>query len=62
LKDEKFGRRETDGFHALLTGLVAAHSDDEKLMNEGFRLFDNLYAYYQRQRRKNSPAGNKAKQ
>jgi hypothetical protein len=52
LKDEKFARRETDGFNALLTGLVAAHPDDDQRMNEGFRLFDNLYAFYQRQKAK----------
>lgn len=51
LKDEKFGRSETDGFKALLTGLVAAHLDDNQRMNEGLRLFDNLYAYYHRQKR-----------
>jgi hypothetical protein len=51
LKDKKFSRSETDGFNALLTGLVAAHPDDDQRMNEGRRLFDNLYAYYQRQKR-----------
>jgi hypothetical protein len=51
LKDEKFGRSETDGINALLTGLVASHPDDDQRMNEGLRLFDNLYAYYQRQKR-----------
>jgi hypothetical protein len=51
LKDGKFGRRETDGFSALLTGLVAAHPEDDRRMAEGFRLFDNLYAYFQRQKR-----------
>jgi hypothetical protein len=51
LKDEKFGRNETGGINALLTGLVAAHPDDDLRMMEGFRLFENLYAYYQRQKR-----------
>jgi len=51
LKDGKFGRSETDGLNALLTGLVAAHPDDDLRMSEGLRLFDNLYAYYQRQER-----------
>lgn len=50
LKDEKFGRRETVGFNALLTGLVVAQPDDDLRMTEGLRLFDNLYAYYQRQK------------
>ena len=51
LKDEKFGRSETFGFNALLTGLVAEHPDDNERINEGFRLFDNLYAYFNRQKR-----------
>jgi hypothetical protein len=51
LKDEKFGRSETDGLNALLTGLVTAHLDDDQRMDEGLHLFDNLYAYYQRQKR-----------
>jgi len=51
LKDEKYTRRETDGFNALLTGLVAAHPHDDQRMREGFRLFDNLYAYFHRQKR-----------
>jgi hypothetical protein len=51
LKEEKFGRRETVGFNALLTGLVAMQTDDNQRMTEGFKLFDNLYAYYQGQKR-----------
>lgn len=51
LKDSKFGRNETGGFSALLTGLVTTHPDDDLRMAEGLRLFDNLYAYYQRQKR-----------
>lgn len=48
LKDDKYGRVEKDGFSALLTGLVASHPGDEERMAEGFRLFENLYAYFQR--------------
>ena len=51
LKEEKFGRPETVGFNALLTGLVVAQPDDGLRMKEGFRLFENLFAYYQRQKR-----------
>lgn len=50
LKDEKYGRSETVGFNALLTGLVAAQPDDDRRMAEGLKLFDNLYAYYQRKK------------
>lgn len=48
LKDEKFGRREADGFNALLTGLVSSQPDDALRMEEGFRLFENLYTYFSR--------------
>ena len=51
LKDRKFDRSETDGFNALLSGLVAAQADDDQRMAEGYRLFENLYAYYQRRQR-----------
>lgn len=48
LKDRKFAHSETDGFCALLTGLVAAHPDDDRRMTEGYRLFENLYTYFER--------------
>ena len=47
LKDAKYARSETNGFYALLTGLVASQADDDLRMQEGFRLFENLYAYFQ---------------
>ena len=50
LKDEKYGHSEAEGFNALLTGLVASHPDDDQRLEEGVRLFDNLYAYFQRVR------------
>ena len=50
LKDSKYDRAETDGFNALLTGLAASEPDDDKRMTQGLQLFDNLYAYFQRQR------------
>lgn len=54
MKDNKFGRSETNGFQALLTGLVASQLDDYQRMDESARLFDNLYAYFQRSH--NDPA------
>jgi hypothetical protein len=45
LKDGKYNRAETDGFNALLTGLVASEPDDDKRMTQGLQLFDNLYAW-----------------
>ncbi len=50
LKDDKFGRGETGGFHALLTGLAVAQPDDDLRMTEGIRLFEHLYAYFQGQK------------
>lgn len=50
LKDNHYGHSETDGLNALLTGLVGSHPDDHQRMQEGFRLFENLYAYFQRKK------------
>lgn len=50
LKDHKYDRSETNGFNALLAGLVATEPDDDRRMAEGSRLFENLYAYFQRQK------------
>jgi hypothetical protein len=47
LKDSRYGRQETEGFRALLTGLVTSILDDARRLEEGARLFDNLYAYFQ---------------
>jgi len=54
LKDKKYGRSETSGFSALLAGLVASHPDDEQRLEEGIRLFDNLYTYFQRRKGEHS--------
>jgi len=51
LKDTKYDRSETSGFHALLSGLAASLPEDEQRMAEGSRLFDNLYAFFQRHKR-----------
>jgi hypothetical protein len=51
LKDGKYGRSETDGFSALLTGLAASQPGDEERMVDGLRLFENLYAYFHRKKR-----------
>ncbi len=48
LKDNKFSRKETEGFKAVVTGLVAAQPDDHQRILEGFSLFENLYAYFYR--------------
>ena len=48
LKDRKYGRPETDGIRALLSGLAASRPDDNDRLEEGFRFFENLYAFFQR--------------
>ena len=55
LKDDKYSRRETDGFRALLTGLVSSQPDDDQRLEEGIRLFENLFAYFQRRQGKSTP-------
>jgi hypothetical protein len=55
LKDKKYGRVETSGFNALLTGLVASNPDDEQRLEEGIRLFENLYAYFKRRQGESTP-------
>lgn len=57
LKDEKFGRSETGGVNALITGMVSAYTNDAQRMNEGLHLFDNLYAYYRRKKKEKFYAG-----
>lgn len=55
LKEKKYGRDETSGFCALLTGLVASHPDDEQRLEQGIRLFEDLFAYFQRRQGKSTP-------
>jgi hypothetical protein len=50
LKDRRYERAETDGFQALLTGLVAAHSDDDQRMLQGVQMFEHFYAFFLRRK------------
>ena len=50
LKDDRYARSETDGFKALLTGLASAESDDGIRLDRSIALFDNIYAYFHRQK------------
>jgi hypothetical protein len=52
LKDNKYGRVETHGLNALLTGLAASQPDDDQRMTEGIQIIEKLYAYFQRQKAK----------
>ncbi len=58
LKDAKYGRAETEGFSALLTGLAASHPDDEARMAEGLQLFENLYSYFRQHSKQSAPDKN----
>lgn len=47
-KDGKYGRAETAGVAALIEGIVARCDSDEERLREGFRVFDDLHAFYAR--------------
>lgn len=46
LKDDKFGRRETEGIDQIIIGLNQRLRDDKKLLERGMEVFDSLYQYY----------------
>jgi hypothetical protein len=48
LKDAKYEPSERDGFSAFLTGLVTSEAEDDRHMAQGFRVVENLCAYFQR--------------
>lgn len=50
LKDDRYKRPETDGLNALMTGLAASQPDDGERMEEGGRLLENMFAYFQHQK------------
>lgn len=52
LKENRYNRPETDGIKALLTGITSAEADDGLRMQAGFELFNNLYAFFIRQKQK----------
>jgi hypothetical protein len=51
LKDGKFGRPEAPGIERLITGICAAHKDDETRLARGAALFDDLYQSFARRGR-----------
>ena len=57
LKDAKYEPSERDGFSAFLTGLVTSEAEENRRMAEGFRVFENLYAYFQRNKAEQSSFG-----
>ncbi len=44
-KDDRFGRPETPGVAALISGIVAGHRDDEARLDRGAAVFDDLYEH-----------------
>lgn len=51
IKDEKFQREEAVGIDRLIAGLAMTHEADEDRLARGSAVFDDLYAYFQRQQR-----------
>ena len=47
LKDVKFGRPETEGVANLLAGIVAGTDDDERRLERGGDMFENLYRFFE---------------
>jgi hypothetical protein len=48
LKDGKFGREETSGIAHLITGLTMTNSEDERRIERGAAVLDDLYEYFRR--------------
>lgn len=46
LKDGKFGREETPGIRTVMSGIAAAHRDDEQRLSRGAAVLDDLYEYF----------------
>ena len=44
LKEEKYQRPETNGIAAMIAGLAALHSEDERRIDDGGRIFEAAYA------------------
>ena len=50
-KDERYGRPETAGIAALVSGIVAGYEDDVERLRRGAAVFEDLYASLRRRRR-----------
>jgi hypothetical protein len=55
LKDERFGRAETQGVRQVLDGITLATDDDGKRLERGGALFDDLYRSLQRKSARSKP-------
>ncbi len=59
IKDGKFGRPEARGVEQLVLGLLAANPEDERRLDRGFAMLDDLYGSFGRQRRPDSSSKSK---
>jgi hypothetical protein len=50
LKDGKFAREETSGIAHLITGLTMTNKEDEKRLERGATVLDDLYEYFRKKR------------
>lgn len=50
LKDDKFGRQETQGIQHLIAGIAQAHAADDMRLNASATVWDGLYEYFRRKR------------
>lgn len=55
LKDERFGRGEAQGVRQVLEGITLATDDDERRLERGGALFDDLYRSLQRKSARRQP-------
>jgi hypothetical protein len=51
LKDQKYQRPETNGIAAMISGLAALHSDDERRIEDGARILEAAYAGFRASKR-----------
>ena len=51
LKDEKFGRAETQGIATLIAGIAMKHRDDQARLTRGSAVFEDLHEYFRRKER-----------
>ncbi|WP_264715161.1 chromate resistance protein [Limobrevibacterium gyesilva] len=50
LKDGKFGREEAGGIARLIEGIAIANREDNRRLERGGAVFDDLYGYFRRRR------------
>ena len=50
LKDGKFGREEAAGIKTLIAGIAAATDDDNRRLERGATVFEDLYKYFGKKR------------